>query len=157
MEEVPAVGGAAWQEALERLGVLVGEWVVEADLADPDVPAGRSVFAWDLDGRFLVQRTEIPVAGAPDSMAVIAVDPESGAYTYHYFDSRGVVRTYAMRFDGVEWLLLRETADFSPLSFRQRFVGRVGDGVIQGAWELAKDESAPWERDFGLTYRRSGR
>ncbi|WUU15822.1 hypothetical protein OG866_30835 [Streptomyces sp. NBC_00663] len=156
------MGGAAWREALDRLGVLVGEWVVEADFTDPDrvdpdVPAGRSVFAWDLDGRFLVQRTRIPVAGAPDSMAVIAVDPGSGAYTYHYFDSRGVVRTYAMSFDGEEWTLLRETADFSPLSFRQRFVGRVGDGAIRGVWEQAKAESAPWERDFGLVYRRSGR
>ncbi|NUO43015.1 MAG: DUF1579 family protein [Streptomyces sp.] len=156
------MGGAAWQEARERLGVLVGEWVVEADFADPDRadpdgPTARSTFAWDLDGRFLVQRTRIPVAGAPDSMAVIAVDPESGAYTYHYFDSRGVVRTYAMTFDGEEWTLLRETADFSPLPFRQRFVGRVGDGVVQGVWERAEDASAPWERDFGLVYRRSAR
>lgn len=26
-----------------------------------------------------------------------------------------------------------------------------------GVWEQAKAESAPWERDFGLVYRRSGR
>ncbi|WP_046263445.1 hypothetical protein [Streptomyces sp. WM6386] len=149
------MGGSVAQEALERLGVLVGEWAVEADLPGADGPPARCVFAWDLDGRFLVQRTEIPVEGAPDSMAIIAVDPESGAYTYHYFDTRGVVRTYAMSFDGEEWRLLRETADFSALSFRQRFVGRVEGDVIGGAWELAKDESAPWERDFGLVYRRS--
>lgn len=152
------MGGSAWQEALERLGVLVGEWEVEADLPGAaDGPPARCVFAWELDGRFLVQRTEIPVPGAPDSMAVIAVDPESGAYTYHYFDTRGVVRTYAMSFDGAEWRLLREKADFSPLAFRQRFVGRVEGEVIRGAWELAKDETAPWERDFGLTYRRRRR
>jgi hypothetical protein len=148
------MGGSAWQEALERLGVLVGEWEVEADLPGADGPPARCVFAWELDGRFLVQRTQIPVPGAPDSMAVIAVDPESGAYTYHYFDTRGVVRTYAMSFDGVEWRLLREEADFSALAFRQRFVGRVEGDVIRGAWELAKDETVPWERDFGLTYRR---
>jgi hypothetical protein len=148
-------GGSAWQAALERLDVLAGEWSVEADLPGAEGgPAARCVFSWDLDGRFLMQRTEIPVPGAPDSMAVIAVDPESGAYTYHYFDTRGVVRTYAMSFDGVEWRLLRERADFSPLNFRQRFVGRVEGDVIRGEWELAKDESAEWERDFGLTYRR---
>jgi hypothetical protein len=88
-------------------------------------------------------------------MAIIAADPESGAYTYHYFDTRGVVRTYAMTFDGEEWRLLRETPDFSALSFRQRFLGRVEGDVIRGAWELAKGESEPWERDFGLVYRRN--
>ncbi|MDN3020546.1 hypothetical protein [Streptomyces sp. S.PB5] len=149
------MGGGA--EALERLGVLVGEWEVEADLPGAaEGPAARCVFSWDLDGRFLVQRTEIPVPGAPDSMAVIAVDPESGAYTYHYFDTRGVVRTYGMTFDGTEWRLLREKADFSALSFRQRFAGRVEGDVIRGVWELAKGESADWERDFGLVYRRRG-
>jgi hypothetical protein len=149
------MGGSAGQEALDRLGVLVGEWAVEADLPGADGPPARCVFAWDLDGRFLVQRTEIPVEGAPDSMAIIAVDPESGAYTYHYFDTRGVVRTYAMTFDGEEWRLLRETPDFSALSFRQRFFGRVDADVIRGVWELSKDESAPWERDFELVYRRT--
>ncbi|WP_327716813.1 hypothetical protein OG381_16225 [Streptomyces sp. NBC_00490] len=149
------MGGSAGREALDRLGVLVGEWAVEADLPGADGPPARCVFAWDLDGRFLVQRTEIPVEGAPDSMAIIAVDPESGAYTYHYFDTRGVVRTYAMTFDGEEWRLLRETPDFSALSFRQRFFGRVEGDVIRGAWELSKGESEPWERDFGLVYRRT--
>ncbi|MCT9081531.1 hypothetical protein [Streptomyces fulvoviolaceus] len=146
----------ARREALERLDVLVGEWVVEAGLPGVDVPAGRSVFEWALDGSFLVQRNEVPVPEAPDSMAIIAVDPETGAYTQHYFDSRGVVRVYAMTFaDGV-WELLREEADFSPLSFRQRFTGRVSaDGdTIRGGWELAKDGAAAWEKDFELTYRR---
>lgn len=73
--------GSARQEALERLDVLVGEWVVEADFPGLDTPAARCVFEWTLDGRFLVQRTEIPVAEAPDSMAIIAADPETGAYT----------------------------------------------------------------------------
>ncbi|NGO13073.1 hypothetical protein G5C60_37100 [Streptomyces sp. HC44] len=52
------------------------------------------------------------MAEAPDSMAIVAADPETGAYTQHYFDSRGVIRVYAMTFaDGV-WRLLRETPDF---------------------------------------------
>ena len=37
----------------------------------------------------------------------------------------------------------------------QRFLGRVEGDVIRGAWELAKGESEPWERDFGLVYRRT--
>ncbi|MFK4105372.1 hypothetical protein ACI2L1_35975 [Streptomyces sp. NPDC019531] len=145
------------QEALERLRGLVGEWVVEAEFPGQGAAAGRSVFEWTLDGRFLVQRTEAPDP-APDSMAIISVDPETGAYTQHYFDSRGVVRVYAMTFGGGMWQLLREEEDFSPLSFRQRFTGRMSaDGdSIHGVWEQSKDSSAEWEADFGLTYRRSG-
>ncbi|MFR0352315.1 hypothetical protein [Streptomyces sediminimaris] len=145
------------QAALDRLDVLVGEWVVEAEFPGLEVPPGRSVFEWALGRQYLVQRTEAP-APAPDAMAVIAVDPETGGYTQHYYDSRGVVRLYAMTFaDGV-WQLLREKPDFSPLAFRQRYVGHLSPdgGTIRGAWETAQDGTAPYERDFGLTYRRRG-
>ncbi|MFD9194242.1 hypothetical protein ACFWCA_39315 [Streptomyces phaeochromogenes] len=149
--------GSARQEALERLDVLVGEWVVEADFPGLDTSAARCVFEWTLDGRFLVQRTEISLAEAPDSMAIIAADPETGAYTQHYFDSRGVARLYAMSFAGGVWRLLREAPDFSPLDFRQRFTGHVGDDgtTIRGSWETSHDDGATWEHDFTLTYRRS--
>jgi len=160
VEEVVAVVATAEREALERrLDVLVGEWVLEADFPGLEAPPGRCVFEWTLDGRFLVQRTEAP-SPAPASLSVIAVDPDTGGYTQHYYDSRGVVRVYAMTFaDGV-WQLLREKPDFSPLAFRQRYVGRLGeDGdTISGAWERGPaDGSGEWERDFGLTYRRRGR
>ncbi|MEU7664685.1 hypothetical protein AB0B60_40285 [Streptomyces lincolnensis] len=155
--EVCAVNGAVRHEALERLDVLVGEWEVEAEFPGQPAVAARSVFEWTLDGSFLVQRTEVPLPEAPDSMAIVAADPETGAYTQHYFDTRGVARLYAMTFaDGV-WRLVREAPDFSPLAFRQRFTGRLGaDGdTIQGAWEQSRDSAAGWEHDFTLTYRRN--
>ena len=152
------MNGPAWQESLARLDVLAGEWVVEAVFPGQEaLPAGRSVFEWTLGGRFLVQRTEVPLDEAPDTMAVVAVDPETGEYTQHYFDSRGVVRQYAMSFaDGV-WRLLRETPDSSALAFRQRFTAHVSDDgdTIRGTWEMSHDDSATWEQDFTLTYRRS--
>ncbi|MCD9872685.1 hypothetical protein [Streptomyces guryensis] len=143
------------QEALKRLDVLVGEWVVEAEFPGLEVPPGRSVFEWTLDGQFLVQRTEAPNP-APDSMAVVAVDPETGGYTQHYYDARGVVRLYAMTFAEGAWQLLRETPDFSPLDFRQRFTAQVGeDGdSIRGVWEMWRDGSEGYQRDFSLSYRR---
>ena len=143
------------QEALKRLDVLVGEWVVEAEFPGLEVPPGRSVFEWTLDGQFLVQRTEAPNP-APDSMAVIAVAPETGGYTQHYYDARGVVRLYAMTFAEGAWQLLRETPDFSPLDFRQRFTAQVGeDGdSIRGVWEMWRDGSEGYQRDFSLSYRR---
>jgi hypothetical protein len=30
------------------------------------------MFEWALDGRFLIQRTEVPLPGAPDSLAIVA-------------------------------------------------------------------------------------
>jgi hypothetical protein len=85
-------------EALERLDIFVGEWALEASfpggapaaVREPG-PARRddgepgsgvySRFAWALDGRFLMQRTEVRLPGAPDSLAIVAFDPGQGAYT----------------------------------------------------------------------------
>ena len=149
------MGAAARQEALKRLDVLVGEWAVEAQFPGLEAPPGRSVFEWTLDGQFLVQRTQAPNP-APDSMAIIAVDPETGGYTQHYYDSRGVVRLYGMTFAEGAWQLLRETPDFSPLDFRQRYTAQVGEegDTIRGVWEMWRDDSDGWEQDFPLTYRR---
>jgi hypothetical protein len=153
-------------EALERLGVFVGEWVLAARFPDGELapsiasqegPQARSRFEWALNGQFLLQRTEVPVPEAPDSLTIVSADPATGAYTQHYYDSRGVVRQYAMTFaDGV-WTLTRESPDFSPLDFRQRFTGTFSpDGnTISGAWEK-RAGGAGWEHDFDLTYRRAG-
>jgi len=145
-------------EALARLDVFVGEWVVEARFPGEQplvVPTASARFEWALDGRFLLQRTEVPIPEAPDTLSIIAVDPETGGYTQHYFDTRGVVRLYAMSLDAGVWTLTRESPDFSALDFRQRFVGTFGaDGTtITGAWELSHDD-AGWEHDFDLTYRK---
>jgi hypothetical protein len=95
--------------------------------------------------------------GAPGSLAIISVDPETGAYTQHYYDSRGVVRVYAMTFAGGSWTLTRESADFSALDFQQRFTGTFSqdENTISGAWEK-RVGGAGWEHDFGLIYRRAG-
>jgi len=153
-------------DALARLDVFVGEWVLEAGFpgdqaAQPgmagDGPQVRSRFEWALGRQFLLQRTEVPVPGAPDSLTIVGVDSETGAYTQHYYDSRGVARLYSMSlFDGV-WTLTRESPDFTPLDFRQRFTATFsGDGrVISGAWE--KDvRGSGWEHDFDLVYRKAG-
>ncbi|MFC9848486.1 hypothetical protein ACFWFF_40305 [Streptomyces sp. NPDC060223] len=153
-------------EVLARLHVLVGEWTVEArfpgDRATPppateDGPPVRSRFEWALDRQFLLQHTEIPVPGAPDSLTIISTDLETGAYTQHYYDTRGVVRLYAMTLTDGLWTLTRESPDFTPLTFRQRFTGKFSEdtNTIDGAWEICHD-GATWAHDFALTYRRAG-
>jgi len=153
-------------EALARLGVFVGDWVVEACFpGGQPAPAstreeglrGRSRFEWTLDGQFLLQRTEAPVAEAPDSLTIVSTGLEAGRYTQHYYDSRGVVRLYAMTLaDGV-WTLTRESPDFSPLDFQQRFTGTFSEdgNTISGGWEKRLNDG-DWEHDFALTYRKAG-
>ncbi|CAL9557557.1 hypothetical protein SUDANB121_04582 [Nocardiopsis dassonvillei] len=149
--------GSGRTEALARLDVFVGEWELEAGFAGgaPEGVAAHSRFTWDLDGAFLVERSEVSIPEAPDGLKVIAQGSGAGTYTLHHFDSRGVVRLYAMGFaDGV-WTLLREEADFSPLDFRQRFTGTFSaDGnTVEGVWEIAHGDGG-WEKDFDLVYRR---
>jgi hypothetical protein len=144
-------------EALARLDVFVGEWAVEARFGAGEGPQARSRFEWILDGRFLLQRIEIPVPEAPDGLMIVGAGPEADGYTQHYYDSRGVVRLYAMTFGDGVWTLTRESPDFTPLDFRQRFTGTFSDdgNTISGAWETGHD-SGEWEHDFALTYRRIG-
>jgi hypothetical protein len=140
--------------ALERLEPFVGEWQVEVAL--PGAPTGRTVFEWALSRQFLLERSEVPNSDVPDSFAIIAFDPNGEPYTQHYFDSRGVVRVYAMGLrDGV-WTLVRNAPDFTPLDFSQRFVGTFADeGTrIDGSWETSTD-GVHWELDFDLTYTKA--
>jgi hypothetical protein len=146
----------AHRTALERLGILVGEWEVETSLEiDSSLGPALATFEWALGGAFLVQRAEVPHPQAPDVLALISVDLETGAYTQHYFDSRGVVRVYEMELSDEEWALTRTKPDFTPLTpFPQRYLGRFEDGGrrIEGRWEKAPD--GEWELDFELSYVR---
>jgi hypothetical protein len=137
---------------LERLEAFVGEWKMEASFLPAGV-TGRAVFEWVLDGRFLVERAEVP--DAPGSFAIVGLDRDGEAFTQHYFDSRGLARVYAMTFNEGVWTLLRDAADFTPLDFWQRFTAEFSaDGnTISGRWESSRNGSS-WEHDFNLTYRR---
>jgi hypothetical protein len=153
-------GHEARSAGLERLDVLVGEWHLTASfpVALPngaDDASIRCEFEWALDGQFLVQRTAAPHP-APDSLAIISFDPQRSGYTQHYFDSRGVVRVYAMTLDDETWTLLRDSPDFSPLAFWQRFMGGFSRdrNTIEGRWETSTDEGASWVHDFDLNYSR---
>jgi hypothetical protein len=141
---------------LERLDPFVGEWEIDVSLPSPDDVRAKAVFEWALGGRFLIQRTEISLAEAPNTIALIGVDPRGEAFTQHYFDSRGVIRVYSMTFDDRVWTLLRDSPDFSDLSFWQRYSGTFSEdgATIAGAWEISHDEGATWEKDFDIVYRR---
>jgi hypothetical protein len=138
---------------LDSLDVLVGEWNMAASLGDPaDAPRARTTFEWLPGKRFLIQRWQVDHPDAPDGIAVIGADPDSGALRQHYFDSRGVARIYEMTFSGRLWTLERSAA--AP-GFSQRFSGTLAEdgNTIAGRWQQLSDDS-DWQDDFELTYTR---
>ncbi len=151
--------GAERPGVLVRLNIFVGEWSLEARFPGSAGGTGmraRTTFEWILDGQFLMQRTETPLPEAPDSLTMVCVDPQTGGYIQHYYDSRGVARRYATSLEDGIWRLLRDSPDFSTLDFCQRFTGTFSDdqATIDGAWEKSSDGTT-WTRDFALAYRRT--
>ena len=140
---------------LERLEPLAGAWEIKADLPGAEDLTGRMTIEPILGGAFLIQRSQAPDP-APDGVCLISDAADGGGFTQHYFDSRGVIRVYAMTFEDGVWTLTRDKPDFTPLSFAQRYSGTLsGDGrTIEGRWERAND-AGEWETDFGLTYTKT--
>jgi hypothetical protein len=59
-----------------------------------------------------------------------------------------------MTFGERRWTLLRDTEDFAPLDFAQRFTGFFQDeSTITGAWEHS-DDGMTWKRDFSLSFKK---
>jgi hypothetical protein len=133
---------------IQELAPLIGAWNVETSLGPA---AAKTTFEWALDGAFVLQRSTIDIPQAPDGLCVIAATEDG--FLQHYFDSRGVVRLYAMTFDGRTWTLTREKPDFSDFNFAQRYVGELEGDTIRGAWEINDDGT--WRKDFDLTYTRA--
>jgi hypothetical protein len=138
---------------LAALRPFVGTWAMETTTG----PVGRTVWEWMPGEQFLIQRWQVDGEGPPDGLAIIGLSPGEPGYIQHYFDSRGMVRLYSMRFDLGMWTLTRTRPDFSPLHFSQRYAGSFSsDGdTIEGRWQTS-DDGQSWRLDFTLTYRRSG-
>jgi hypothetical protein len=138
---------------IERLEPLVGEWKLEADIPGAEDVRATAVFEWILGGTFLQERSEVDHPAAPNGVCIISANADGGGFTQHYFDDRGVVRVYEMKFGDGHWELLRVKPDFTPLDFSQRYVGQLSDDGrrIEGRWETSNDGQS-WELDFHLNY-----
>ena len=117
-----------------------------------DASHGLTTFEWLSGRRFLVQRWQVDHPEAPDGIAIIGPGPAKATYLQHYFDSRGVARSYDMSFTDKVWTLRRLAT--AP-DFSQRFSGNFSedDNAIYGRWENLADGSS-WSHDFDLTYTR---
>jgi hypothetical protein len=140
--------------ALDRLDELVGVW--DAEMTHPlleGVTHGTSSFEWLPGRRFLIHRSDLPPGPIPASISIIGGGDTSGTWPMHYFDSRGVMRTYQVTFEGDTWRWWRDHPGFS-----QRFTGTFADGgrTIRGRGEL-QQAGEPWKPDLQVTYRRRSR
>ncbi len=136
---------------MKALEPFVGTWetrMVFPTDAYPDM-RGTARFEWILDGAFLLETSTVDHPVAPNAHIVFA--PDRDAYRQHYFDARGVVRDYAMTFDGRVWTSARYP---DPPEFHQRFSGELDGDEIRGAWERVED--GVWRHDFDMTFTRVG-
>lgn len=141
---------------LER---LVGTWSTE--MTHPQIPGtakGTVEVSWLPGERFLIHDNHVDHPDFPDGHSVIgdmgndSVGPDAPAtapkWQMHYYDERGVHRSYDMRAEGDTWHLTREDP-----SFPQRFAGTFeGNDTLKGQWQLK--EGGQWKDDAAIIYRR---
>lgn len=140
---------------VEPFEALIGSWDTEAvhpALPDIVVP-GRTSFEWLEGEQFVILRSRNDHPQFPDSISVIGATDEEEGLSMHYFDSRGVFRTYRTTFvDGV-WKMWGA----GPSDLTGRFSGTLSDDgdSLFGLHQLSSDAST-WEDDLAITYRRVG-
>ena len=137
-------------KALEKLDVLVGNWMLTMSDARFLEPAGAQVrgsatVEW-LGEAFLIMRADLE---GTLNLAIGRSDAHD-TYTVLYHDDRGVCRVFAMTFDDERWTLRREDPDF-----HQRFIAHVEQDRIIGRWEASEDKGHTWRKDFDLVFERA--
>jgi hypothetical protein len=137
---------------LEPFDALIGDWTME--LTHPSIEGtvvrGQTTYEWLEGGRFLLQRAVNEHPDFPDSLSVIGVMEGGSDLSMQYFDSRGVHRVYAVRFDGKELTLARDDPGFA-----QRLTARLSvDGsTLTGVWQLNEGEQG-YRDDLAFVFRR---
>lgn len=146
---------------LHPLKRLVGTWLTEG--THPARPGlvirGTSTFEWLEGQQFLIQRARTDQPEFPDSMTITGfvdrdraepADGDDASLVMHYYDSRGVFRTFNAAIDDKEWRVWNDSRGFA-----QRFTGTFADGgsTISVVTLLCTDGST-WKDDLELTYRR---
>jgi hypothetical protein len=141
--------------------LLVGEWQGEGEIPiEPPMKISVKATVERL-GAFIVFRSVGEVGQVPDSVSIIGGAPDGQPQPMHYFDERGVKRSYLTVLEGSTWKIwLAPGEDWNGPDgpgFNQRFIGEISaDGkTIDGRWERGTGEAGDrWEIDFPFTYVR---
>ncbi|MDQ1536854.1 MAG: hypothetical protein QOE58_1247 [Actinomycetota bacterium] len=107
---------------------------------------GQQTYERVLEGAFIFLRWSYEHPDFPDAMALLRDQ------AYHYFDVRGIVRTFELDVTGVDWSILRRDTDF----WQRARTAFVDADRMEGVGENSYDEGVTWERDFTMTYERIG-
>ena len=139
---------------------LIGAWHGEGDFpGDPPLHMSADATIERL-GAFLVFRVEAEPKELPGSISVIGGGQDGEPQPMHYFDSRGVRRSYLTTVEGSTWRIW-----FAPdydwqgpdgPGFDQRWVAELSadGGSIDGRWERKPPGATDWELDFPMRYVR---
>lgn len=132
--------------ALLALAYLIGEWNTAGrhPMWPGKVLIGRTSFAWDKGGAFLLMRSEIDAPDFPSGVALIGSD-DAGIFTMIYFDERRVSRVYEA-IVGDDSLTLRrddphlsQTITFTPAeNGTLNSVGRLSENGGAGGDDLSQ-------------------
>ncbi len=138
---------------------LIGEWHGEGELpGNPPMKMAAEVRIERM-GELIVFRSVGEPAEFPDSISIIGGAPDGEPQPMHYFDSRGVKRSYLTALDGRTWRIWRTPGEDwngpQGPGFNQRFIGQISaDGrTIDARWERGMgDGGDAWELDFPIRY-----
>ena len=141
---------------------LIGEWRGEGEIPiEPPMKISVKAIVERL-GAFIVFRSVREVGEVPDSVSIIGGAPDGEPQPMHYFDERGVKRSYLTTLGGSSWKIwLAPGEDWNGPDgpgFNQRFIGEFSaDGrTIEGRWERGLGDAGDrWETDFALRYVRT--
>ena len=131
---------------------LIGTWKTVGH--HPMIPEktfhGRTSFAWQDGGAFLVMRSEVDEPEVPSGIAIISGDDSSDVLTMLYFDQRSVSRRYEIKMEGNAATWWRNSPEIS-----QRCTITVSDdgNSMQTKGEFSKD-NGPWGQDLEQTFTR---
>lgn len=111
----------------------------------PDAVTGTQRYEQVLDAAFVMLHWHYDHPEFPDAIALL--DDSS----YHYFDVRGVVRTFALTVDDGGWSMVREGEDF----WQRSSATFLGEDAMEGVGEISYDGGRTWQHDFAITYTRT--
>lgn len=126
---------------------LLGSWTISMrHVQMADAVAGRQRYERVLDGAFVMLDWTFEHPDFPNALALL----QDGAL--HYFDVRGVTRTFDLAFTTAGCTMIRKDPDF----WQRCSVAQAGPHRMTGTGENSHDEGATWVHDFAITYDRVG-
>jgi hypothetical protein len=128
---------------LER---LLGSWdVAMQHVAMPGPVHGRQRYERVLDGAFVMLHATYEHPDFPDAISLL------DGTACHYFDVRGVQRTFDLEVTAEGWSMVRRDPDF----WQRSSVRFVGAEAMEGTGENSHDGGTSWQHDFSLSWTRT--